>query len=168
MYGRGRGVPLLAGSVPVGGAAASVCGSASGAMPASGAASLGGRPCWGFCPWEQRPQAPLPCGAIARAAAPRRLCPGAQRPQAPLPAGCEPRRRQACCKQTAGRLLQAQRLRMRRRCAACLRLRCTHADRGQQLLLPFLVFASTILTSKFFLNITHAVQNQSFARTTWL
>ena len=52
--------------------------------------------------------------------------------------------------------------------AACLRLRCTYADREQQLLLPFLVFASTILTSKFFLNRTHAVQNQSFTQTTWL
>ena len=35
---------------------------------------------------------------------------------------------------------------------------CRHADRGQQLLLPFLAFASTILTSIFFLNTTHAVQ----------
>ena len=75
-------------------------------------------------PARQRPQAVLPCwrpplrgflpvGAAAIGAAALRC----------LSPRCQPRRPQACFKQAAGRLLQAQRLRMRRRCAAWLRLR---------------------------------------------
>ena len=78
-------------------------------------------PVGGFRPREQRRQA-------SRVAALRRQAPlsfGGRRrcPAAPLLVGCQPRQQQACCKQTAGWLLQAQRLRMRRRCAAWLRLR---------------------------------------------
>ena len=117
-------------------------------------------PLRGFCPWEQRPQAPLPCGASARASAPRRLCPRAQWPQALLPSGLPA--------PPAASLLQADRRPAAAGtalahapalcCLAAAAAGCRHADRGQQLLLPFLAFASTILTSIFFLNTTHAVQ----------
>ena len=177
---RMRALPSPAGGTPVGGAAAA------GGRPRGrrrlrgqfcrrGSARrrcclAGGRP-WGVfasgssghrrrCPAVPPPSL-LPRGASARGLSGRRRF---------YRAGSQPRRPQACCKQIAGRLLQAQRLRMRRRCAAWLRLRLAVGMQieGSNCLLPFLAFGSTILTSKFFLNTIHAVQNQSFARTTWL
>ena len=133
------------------------------AASAGGAVPPGGRPCGGVSP------------AGAAAAGVARRCPAAAgaasfRRQAPLPVGCQPRRQQADCRPAAAgtALAHAPVLCCLATAAAAAAGGCRHADRGQQLLLPFLAFASTILTSKFFLNTIHEVQNQSFARTTWL